>query len=128
MIYPPQKRITCGIIEKAALHRALTKFYIARLPELELVWECEFQETVRAHFDACIPDLLFLQIRHVPFVIDPSIHAVLTQHKGIVITTGFTLYDVAPLPVEPLDFLQKPFSFELFEACIAKHKRLCNVD
>lgn len=126
MIHPSQKSITCGIIEKAALHRALTKFYISRIPKLKLVWECEFQEIARPHLDECIPDLLFLQMRHTPLVVDPSIHAILTQHKGIVITTGFNPCDVAPLPFETLDFLQKPFSFELFEGCIEKYKRLSN--
>jgi two-component system, LytTR family, response regulator len=121
---PFNHRITCGIIEKAALHRAVTKRFIDRLPELELVWECEFQETAHPCFEACIPDVLFVQLRQLPVQVDPLLRPILAHHPGIIVTSGYYRDEVGILPFPILDYLQKPFSFEQFTTAIEHYKRL----
>jgi response regulator of citrate/malate metabolism len=116
-------RITCAIIEKAALHRAVTKRFIERMPELELVWECEFQETAHPFFEQCIPDILFLQLRHNPVYVVPLLRPILAYHRGIIVTTGYYLNEIGDLPFPILAYLQKPFSFEQFMTAIEKYKR-----
>lgn len=123
---PDSGLITCGIIERSALHRSVIKLFIDRVPELKLVWECEFQESAYPHFEACVPDVLFLQLRTIPVVLDSLLRPILVHHKGIIITTGFNPYEVYSLPFQPLDFLQKPVSFERFLDAVEKYKHLSN--
>jgi two-component system LytT family response regulator len=125
MIHSPDTRlITCGIIEKAALHRSVIKLFIDRMPELQLAWECEFQESAYRCFEECVPDVLFLQLGRIPVELDSLLRHILTHHKGIIITTGFNPDEVTPLPFQPLDFLQKPVSFERFSEAIERYKGL----
>jgi len=124
----PAQKITCGIIEKAALHRALIKRFIDRKPELELVWECEFQETAHSYFEYKVPDILFLQLRHIPVYVDPLLRPILTYHKGIIVATGYYPEEVGQLPFPIIAYLQKPFSYEQFTGAIERYKAMRFVD
>lgn len=121
------QRITCGIIEKAAIQRQLIKGYIARMPELELSWEAEFQETSYACFEAHVPDLLFISLRQLPVEVVPLLRPILTYHPGIILTTGYYLKEIGELPFPFVAYLQKPFSFEMFATSVNCYKHLNNI-
>ncbi|ADB36942.1 hypothetical protein [Spirosoma linguale] len=118
------QRITCGIIEKAAVHRTLLKSYIARMPELELIWETEFQETSYAQFENYIPDLIFISLYQLPVEIVPLLKPILVGHMGIIITSDYYLKDVGNIPFSFAAYLQKPFSFKEFTASVEQYKYL----
>lgn len=122
----PDQRISCGLIEKAAIQRELIKGYIARMPELELSWEAEFQETSYACFESHVPDLIFMSLRQLPVEVAPLLRPILTHHKGIILTTGYYLKEIGELPFPFVAYLQKPFSFETFAASIERYKQLRN--
>lgn len=118
------QRITYGIIEKAALHRSIIHRYAQRVPELQFSWECEFQETAHGYFEQHIPDLIFMNLRQLPWQVDALLRPIFSEHPGIVITSGYYPDQLTNVPFEPLAFLQKPFSFEKFVASIHRFKQL----
>jgi hypothetical protein len=116
--------ISYCIIEKAALHRSIIHRYAQQLPDLKLSWECEFQETAHQAFEQHIPDLIFMSLRQLPLKVDGLLRPILSEHRGIVITSGFYPAQLGDVPFKPLAFLQKPFSFKQFVAVIERYKQL----
>ena len=114
---------SCGIIERSALQRAIIRRYIEQTPALQIVWECEFQETAHACFEQQIPDILFLSLHHLPVAIDSLLRPLLVYHQGIIITSGFHPAEVGQLPFSIVDFLQQPFSFEQFTISIGRFNK-----
>jgi len=98
------------------------------MPELELVWECEFQDTAHQCFEQQIPDLLFMNLRQLPVQMDPLLKPILSHHPGIIITSGYDPDDILNLPFPVVAYLQKPFSFEHFLASIEQYKSLQNLE
>ncbi len=116
--------ITYGVIEKAALHRSIIHRYAQHIPDLQLSWECEFQETAHSFFEQAIPDLLFMNLHNLPLQVDSLLRPILSEHAGIIITSGFYPTQLFDIPFKPLAYLQKPFSFEKFLACVNQYKEI----
>ena len=114
--------VTCYIIDDD-IHsiEAITK-YIVRLPNLILIGSninpLIAIEEIR---NGKKPDIVFLGVE-MPELSGIEVADLLDPNIAIVFTTSYSKYAINAIQKDAMDFLLKPFSFEMFLKCIHKVK------
>lgn len=112
--------ITCYIIDDDPMDMEVLSIYIARIPYLILIGSDSDPFAALQYLrHAEKPDLIFIAVELAPIsgidfvqLLDPSITTVFT--------TSQSKYLTAPTQTAAMDFLLKPFSFDLFLKCTTK--------
>lgn len=112
--------IKCIVVDDEPLAREAIKVYIEKLPDLELVDECENAIQAMASIRKNQVDLLFLDIE-MPEIDGITFIQMLKNVPGIIFTTAYRNYAVEAFDLDAIDYLLKPISFERFVASINKY-------
>lgn len=109
------------IIDDEPLARSITKEYLQKHTDLELVEECndgfEGLKAIQEHQ----PDLIFLDIQ-MPKITGFEMLELLEQPPSVIFTTAFDEYAIKAFEAHAIDYLLKPFNQERFDKAIAKWK------
>lgn len=109
------------IIDDEPLARSITKEYLQKHPELELLQECnDGFEGLKAIQDYQ-PDLIFLDIQ-MPKITGFEMLELIEQPPAVIFTTAFDEYAIKAFEAHAIDYLLKPFNQERFDKAIAKWK------
>lgn len=111
--------IKCLIVDDESLAREAIKVYIEKMPDLELVDECENALQAIAVLRVKNVDLVFLDIE-MPEIDGISFLQMLKNIPGVIFTTAYRDYAVEAFNLDVIDYLLKPISFERFVAAINK--------
>lgn len=109
------------IIDDEPLARSITKEYLQKHPDLEIMQECndgfEGLKAIQEH----VPDLIFLDIQ-MPKITGFEMLELLDQPPSVIFTTAFDEYAIKAFEAHAIDYLLKPFNQERFDKAIAKWK------
>ncbi|MBK6991393.1 MAG: LytTR family transcriptional regulator DNA-binding domain-containing protein [Chitinophagaceae bacterium] len=109
------------IIDDEPLARSITKEYLQKHPDLEIMQECndgfEGLKAIQEHR----PDLIFLDIQ-MPKITGFEMLELLDQPPSVIFTTAFDEYAIKAFEAHAIDYLLKPFNQERFDKAIAKWK------
>ena len=109
------------IIDDEPLARSVTKEYLQKHPDLEIMQECndgfEGLKAIQEHR----PDLIFLDIQ-MPKITGFEMLELLDQPPSVIFTTAFDEYAIKAFEAHAIDYLLKPFNQERFDKAIAKWK------
>lgn len=109
------------IIDDEPLARSITKEYLQKHPDLELMQECndgfEGLKALQEHQ----PDLIFLDIQ-MPKITGFEMLELIEQPPSVIFTTAFDEYAIKAFEAHAIDYLLKPFNQERFDKAIAKWK------
>ncbi|HQV56242.1 MAG: LytTR family transcriptional regulator DNA-binding domain-containing protein [Chitinophagaceae bacterium] len=109
------------IIDDEPLARSITKEYLQKHPDLEIMQECndgfEGLKAIQEHQ----PDLIFLDIQ-MPKITGFEMLELLDQPPSVIFTTAFDEYAIKAFEAHAIDYLLKPFNQERFDKAIAKWK------
>lgn len=107
------------IIDDEPLARSITKEYLQKHPQLELMQECndgfEGLKAIQEHQ----PDLIFLDIQ-MPKINGFEMLELIEQPPSVIFTTAFDEYAIKAFEAHAIDYLLKPFNQERFDKAIAK--------
>lgn len=111
--------IRCLVVDDEPLAREAIIAYIEKMPDLELVDECEntLQAMVKLREESI--DLIFLDIE-MPEIDGISFLKRLKNNPGVVFTTAYRNYAVEAFELDVIDYLLKPISFDRFVMAINK--------
>ncbi|MCX6232695.1 MAG: LytTR family DNA-binding domain-containing protein [Bacteroidetes bacterium] len=117
------EKLNCIIADDEPLALDLIRFYIERVPFLNLVKSCSNAYEVLEVCNSTSIDLAFLDIQM------PDINGMQLAHKidskiMIVFTTAFENYAIEGYKVNTIDYLLKPFNFEEFYDAVIKAKNM----
>lgn len=111
--------IKCIIVDDEPLAREAIKVYIERMPELEIVAECENALQAMTALRKNPVDLIFLDIE-MPEIDGISFLQMLKNLPGVIFTTAYRNYAVEAFDLDVIDYLLKPISFERFVSALNK--------
>jgi two-component system LytT family response regulator len=114
-------KLKCIIVEDEPLARQIIEGYISRVPFLEL--QGSYEDAIEAldHLRGGPVDLIFLDI-HLPEIKGITFLKTLTDAPAVIITTAYHEYALEGYELNVVDYLLKPFEFELFLAAVNKVK------
>lgn len=111
--------IKCLVVDDEPLAREAIKEYIEKMPELEVVDECENALQAMTSLRRNQVDLIFLDIE-MPEIDGISFLQMLKDTPGVIFTTAYRNYAVEAFDLDVIDYLLKPISFDRFIASINK--------
>jgi two-component system, LytTR family, response regulator len=111
--------INCIVIDDESLARRLLKDHIGKVPELELVAQCENPLQARAEMAKHKVDLMFLDIQ-MPEITGIDFLKTLKEKPLTIFTTAFPDYALQGYELDVMDYLLKPISFERFYQSVNK--------
>ena len=117
--------IKCLVVDDEPLAREAIKVYIEKMPELELVDECENALQAMAGLRTKQVDLIFLDIE-MPEIDGISFLQMLKNIPGVIFTTAYRNYAVEAFNLDVIDYLLKPISFDRFVSAINKYYERTN--
>jgi DNA-binding LytR/AlgR family response regulator len=117
--------IKCLIVDDEPLAREAIKVYIEKMPELELVDECENALQTMAGLRQKHVDLIFLDIE-MPEIDGISLLQMLKNSPAVIFTTAYRNYAVEAFELDVIDYLLKPISFDRFVSAINKYYERTN--
>ncbi len=117
--------IKCLVVDDEPLAREAIKVYIEKMPELELVDECENALQAMAGLRKNSIDLIFLDIE-MPEIDGISFLQMLKNIPGVIFTTAYRNYAVEAFDLDVIDYLLKPISFDRFVSAINKYYERSN--
>ena len=107
------------IIDDEPLARSIVKEYLQKIPDIELVGECnDGFEGVKAIMQYQ-PDLIFLDIQ-MPKINGFEMLELLEKKPAVIFTTAFDEYAMKAFETHAVDYLLKPFNKERFEKAVSK--------
>ncbi len=109
------------IIDDEPLARSITKEYLQKHPELELVQECNDGFEGLKAIQQYQPDLIFLDIQ-MPKITGFEMLELIDEPPAIIFTTAFDEYAIKAFEAHAIDYLLKPFNQERFDKAIDKWK------
>jgi len=112
-------KIRVLIIDDESLARELVRKYLADLPGIEIIGECENGFDALKVIREQSPDLIFLDIQ-MPKLDGFELLEVLTEKPEIIFTTAFDQYAIKAFEMNAVDYLLKPFSKERLKAAVEK--------
>ena len=118
--------IKCIVVDDEPLAREAIKVYIAKMPELEFVEECENALQAIACLRNKHIDLVFLDIE-MPEIDGISFLQMLKNAPGVIFTTAYRNYAVEAFDLDVIDYLLKPISFDKFVSAINKYFERTNI-
>jgi len=111
--------IRCLIVDDESLAREAIKVYIEKMPDLEVVDECENALRAMTSLRENPVDLIFLDIE-MPEINGIAFLKLLKHVPGVIFTTAYRDYAVEAFNLDVIDYLLKPISFDRFVAAIDK--------
>ncbi len=111
--------IRCLIVDDESLAREAIKVYIEKMPDLEVVDECENAIQAMTSLRNNPVDLIFLDIE-MPEINGIAFLQLLKHIPGVIFTTAYRDYAVEAFNLDVIDYLLKPISFDRFVAAIDK--------
>ena len=113
------EKINTLIIDDEKLAREITKRYLAKHENINIVGECQNGfEAVKAIAELK-PDLIFLDIQ-MPKINGFELLELIDEPPAIIFSTAFDQYALKAFEVNAIDYLLKPFSQERFDAALEK--------
>ncbi|MEO5947443.1 MAG: LytTR family transcriptional regulator DNA-binding domain-containing protein [Chitinophagaceae bacterium] len=109
------------IIDDEPLARSITKEYLQKHPDLELMQECNDGFEGLKAIQEYQPDLIFLDIQ-MPKITGFEMLELIDQPPSVIFTTAFDEYAIKAFEAHAIDYLLKPFNQERFDKAIAKWK------
>ncbi len=109
----------CLIIDDEPVAREIVRKYIDKIPQLELVAECEDAMQALNILQAEVVDVLFLDI-NMPGISGIGLLKSLPKPPAVIFTTAYSKYAVEGFELNVTDYLLKPFSFERFLMAVNK--------
>lgn len=111
--------IKCIVVDDEALARRLLRDHIGKIPELELVAQCENPLQARAEITKHNIDLMFLDIQ-MPEITGIDFLKTLKTKPLTIFITAFPDYALQSYELDVIDYLLKPVSFERFYQAVNK--------
>jgi len=118
--------IKCIVVDDEPLAREAIKVYIAKMPELEFVEECENALQAIACLRNKHIDLVFLDIE-MPEIDGISFLQMFKHAPSVIFTTAYRNYAVEAFDLDVIDYLLKPISFDRFVSAINKYFERTNI-
>lgn len=112
--------IKCIVVDDEPLAREALRVYIEKMPELEVVDECENALQAMSSLRKKQVDLIFLDIE-MPEIDGISFLQTLKNIPGVIFTTAYRNYAVEAFDLDVIDYLLKPISFDRFVSAINKY-------
>lgn len=112
--------IKCLVVDDEPLAREAIRVYIEKMPELEVVDECENALQAMASIRKKHVDLILLDIE-MPEIDGISFLQMLKNIPGVIFTTAYRNYAVDAFDLDVIDYLLKPISFDRFVSAINKY-------
>lgn len=109
------------LVDDEPLARRLLKGYCDKIPEIEIVGECENGFDAVKQIDETKPDLIFLDVQ-MPKLNGFEVLELLNHRPKVIFSTAFDEYAVKAFDENAVDYLLKPFLFERFEQAYQKCK------
>jgi two-component system LytT family response regulator len=112
-------KIRTIVIDDEKLAREITKGYLSKHPQIEIIAECSngFDAIKKINEDK--PDLIFLDIQ-MPKISGFEMLELLDDPPAIIFTTAYDQYAIKAFEVSAVDYLLKPFSEERFNDALKK--------
>lgn len=117
--------IKCLVVDDEPLAREAIRVYIEKMPDLDVVDECENALQAMACLRMKHVDLIFLDIE-MPEIDGISFLQMLKNIPGVIFTTAYRNYAVDAFNLDVIDYLLKPISFERFVSAINKYYERTN--
>ncbi len=112
-------KIKTIIIDDEKLAREITKSYLKKHPEVEIVAECSNGFDAIKKINELKPDLIFLDIQ-MPKINGFEMLELLEDPPAIIFTTAYDQYAIKAFEVNAVDYLLKPFSEERFNDALKR--------
>jgi two-component system LytT family response regulator len=114
-----EDKITAIIIDDEKLAREITKGYLAKHSNIEILSECSNGFDAVKKINELKPDIIFLDIQ-MPKISGFEMLELLEDPPVIIFTTAFDHYAIKAFEVNAADYLLKPFSEERFGEALKK--------
>ncbi len=112
-------KIRTIIIDDEQLARSITKGYLSKHPEIEIIAECSNGFDAIKKINEEKPDLIFLDIQ-MPKINGFEMLELLENPPAIIFTTAYDQFAIKAFEVSAVDYLLKPFSEERFNKALKK--------
>jgi len=112
-------KIRVIIIDDEKLAREITKSYLSKVPEVEIIAECSHDFDAIKKINENKPDLIFLDIQ-MPKINGFEMLELLDDPPAIIFTTAYDQFAIKAFEVSAVDYLLKPFSEERFNTALKK--------
>lgn len=113
------KKIKTIIIDDESLARQITKSYLSKKENFEILAECSNGFDAIKKINELKPDLIFLDIQ-MPKLTGFEMLELIDDPPVIIFTTAFDQFAIKAFEVNAVDYLLKPFSEERFEIALQK--------
>ena len=117
-----QDKITVLIVDDEQLARDLVRKYLAGIPGIEILGECENGFEALKAIHELKPGLVFLDIQ-MPKLDGFELLEVLDYKPEIIFTTAFDQYAIKAFEMNAVDYLLKPFSKERLLGALEKARQ-----
>jgi two-component system LytT family response regulator len=114
-----KEKVTTIIIDDEKLAREITKGYLAKHSNVEILAECSNGFDAIKKINELKPDIIFLDIQ-MPKISGFEMLELLEEPPVIIFTTAFDHYAIKAFEVNAADYLLKPFSEERFGEALKK--------
>ena len=114
-----KSKIKTIIIDDEKLAREITKGYLEKHPEIEIIAECSNGFDAIKKINEEKPDLIFLDIQ-MPKINGFEMLELLEDPPAIIFTTAYDQYAIKAFEVCAVDYLLKPYSEERFNIALKK--------
>ena len=114
-----ENKITAIIIDDESLARKITRGYLSKHPNVEILDECSNGFDAIKKINELKPDLIFLDIQ-MPKINGFEMLELLEQPPVIIFTTAYDHYAIKAFEVNAADYLLKPFSEERFNDALTR--------
>ncbi len=114
-----QNKIRIIIIDDEALARQITKNYLNKRDDIEIIAECSNGFDAIKKINELKPDLIFLDIQ-MPKLTGFEMLELIENPPVIIFTTAYDHFAIKAFEVNAIDYLLKPFSEERFNAALDK--------
>jgi len=112
-------KIRTIIIDDEKLAREITKGYLSKHPDVEIIAECSNGFDAIKKINEEKPDLIFLDIQ-MPKINGFEMLELLEDPPAIIFTTAYDQYAIKAFEVSAVDYLLKPYSEERFNDALKK--------
>jgi two-component system LytT family response regulator len=112
-------KIKVIIIDDESLARQITRSYLSRKDNFEIIAECSNGFDAIKKINELKPNLIFLDIQ-MPKLTGFEMLELLEDPPVIIFTTAYDNFAIKAFEVNAIDYLLKPFSEERFEAALHK--------
>ncbi|MEZ5070319.1 MAG: LytTR family DNA-binding domain-containing protein [Bacteroidales bacterium] len=111
--------IKCLVVDDEPLARQAIRAYIEKMPELDMVEECENALQAMTSLRGNHVDLIFLDIE-MPEIDGIAFLQTSKNTPAVIFTTAYRNYAVEAFELDVIDYLLKPISFDRFVSAINK--------